>query len=357
MSEKNATVNRKYFAASNSFTGFTSYFDKIFNPSDFSHLYILKGGPGTGKSSFMKRVRDHFAHLHLDVEEIYCSSDPKSLDGIIIGNENDKIAIIDGTAPHEQGTALPGAVDDIINLGQNWDSHWLISGRDKILALNAEKKKAYSAAYKYLGIGKAAFEYIKDTHLKHFDYGSASNYALSFLKDEKTADFTKEKIRLISAFSKEGYTTLDTLDEISEECININGSELDTFLLLDTLRHSAKLNGIPIQLSPSPLCGYFCDAVYFPESKRCIKIAREKDGNLNSASFTRGIPDSEKESIKKAHELLEEAKQEAVRWFNIASDFHFRLEDIYSAAMIFEENEKSIIKTIEDIEILFDKDK
>lgn len=43
------------FAGSNSSKGFYSYFDYIINPDDAKRIYILKGGPGIGKSSFMKK--------------------------------------------------------------------------------------------------------------------------------------------------------------------------------------------------------------------------------------------------------------------------------------------------------------
>ena len=45
----------KYFLAANSCEGFYSVFDKAYLPDGEWRAYIIKGGPGTGKSSFMKR--------------------------------------------------------------------------------------------------------------------------------------------------------------------------------------------------------------------------------------------------------------------------------------------------------------
>ena len=61
MKESNRNYLRKYFAAANTYTGFISYFDTVFDPEKFSRLYVLKGGPGTGKSSFMKKIANEFA--------------------------------------------------------------------------------------------------------------------------------------------------------------------------------------------------------------------------------------------------------------------------------------------------------
>ena len=44
-----------YFAASNTGAGFVNYFDRIFLQDE--RVYILKGGPGTGKSYFLRQVQ------------------------------------------------------------------------------------------------------------------------------------------------------------------------------------------------------------------------------------------------------------------------------------------------------------
>ena len=72
---------RAYFAASNSHKGFISYFNEIFRSSQISHLYIIKGGPGTGKSRFIREIASDAEALGYDTEYYYCSSDQSSLDG------------------------------------------------------------------------------------------------------------------------------------------------------------------------------------------------------------------------------------------------------------------------------------
>ena len=49
-----------------------------------------------------------------DVEFMHCSSDPESLDGLVIPAF--KVALIDGTAPHIVDPKNPGAVDETIHL-------------------------------------------------------------------------------------------------------------------------------------------------------------------------------------------------------------------------------------------------
>ena len=46
------------FAASNSSSGFKSYYHEIFDKREHKRIYVIKGGPGTGKSRFMNEVSD-----------------------------------------------------------------------------------------------------------------------------------------------------------------------------------------------------------------------------------------------------------------------------------------------------------
>lgn len=137
-----------YFAASNSGAGFVSYYGEIFDPSRFDRLYLIKGGPGTGKSSLMRRVALEAERRGLPVRRYACSSDPDSLDGVVVG---DRFAMLDSTAPHTQDTALPGAADELVDLGRFWDAGELARARGEIAALNRRKKEAYARAYCWLG--------------------------------------------------------------------------------------------------------------------------------------------------------------------------------------------------------------
>ena len=47
---------RQCFAASNSCEGFKNYYGEVFNDTRADRLYIIKGGPGTGKSTLMKTL-------------------------------------------------------------------------------------------------------------------------------------------------------------------------------------------------------------------------------------------------------------------------------------------------------------
>ena len=148
-------MEERYFAASNSGRGFVSYFGEIFDPAHFEHIYIIKGGPGTGKSYFMRMIAEQVEKKGRKVVYYYCSSDQSSLDGITVDG---KFAILDGTAPHDTDATIPGAAEDIIDLGAFWNSSQLSTCREKIESLNSAKKRHYKRAYSYL----AAYHDISD---------------------------------------------------------------------------------------------------------------------------------------------------------------------------------------------------
>lgn len=91
-----------YFSGGNTASGFVSYYDYIFR--DLDRLYIIKGAPGTGKSKLMRDIANEAGNRNYKIEYYHCSSDPDSLDGIIIRDIS--VGVLDGTAPHVRVTSL-----------------------------------------------------------------------------------------------------------------------------------------------------------------------------------------------------------------------------------------------------------
>ena len=355
MQENRSQITKKYFAAANSYSGFVSFFDNIFDPKEFTKIFILKGGPGTGKNSFMKKIAEHFFNRGFDVEEIYCSSDPNSLDGTIISCKDKKVAIVDGTSPHTRDPKFPGAVDEIINLGANWDDLWLIGNREKIQDLSLEKSKAYSTAYTYLKIAKEAFNFIKSTKISTFNIKNAKRRSEIIIKSTISTSSKKHNIRLISAFSKNGFVSFNTIEKISDSVIKIGGDRVNAMLFLNSILNEALTLDYTIQSSPYPLSTELSEALFLPDTNIGVILSDSTDFDINSDDFSKKIGELELERIKKAEQIEEDARTEAQRWLGIACDLHFRLENIYSKAMRFEKNDDLLSTAIEDIEIIFDK--
>ena len=131
--------NFESFLGANTPQGFVSFFDELYNPYENCSAYIIKGGPGTGKSTLMKKVLSECERRGITAEKIYCSSDPDSLDGIIVPDLG--ISIADGTSPHLLEPKFPGACENIINTGEFWDKSKLRERADEIRKVREEVSK------------------------------------------------------------------------------------------------------------------------------------------------------------------------------------------------------------------------
>ena len=117
----------RYFLGANSAAGFSSHYDQILPHREGGLLRVLKGGSGCGKSTLMKKVAAHALQLGFSVRYIHCSSDPDSLDGILIPAAG--YAVVDGTAPHVVEPELCGCGERYVDLSSIGDEDSLISCR------------------------------------------------------------------------------------------------------------------------------------------------------------------------------------------------------------------------------------
>ncbi|MBO8170663.1 MAG: hypothetical protein H0Z33_02110 [Bacillaceae bacterium] len=88
-------IRRRFFGALTP-AGFNHYIDNL--TSQCSRRFIIKGRPGTGKSTMMKKIVSEAEKRNFDLEVYHCGFDPQSLDMVVVPEL--KVAVLDGTAPH-----------------------------------------------------------------------------------------------------------------------------------------------------------------------------------------------------------------------------------------------------------------
>lgn len=137
-----------FYLGANSPNGFYSLYDQLIDPAQAEDIFILKGGPGCGKSSLMRRVGHAMEERGLSVEYIACSGDPDSLDAVLIPAL--KTALVDGTAPHVVEPKFPGVVERYLNLGACYRRDGLRPLRREILSCMSGYQGCYSRAYRCL---------------------------------------------------------------------------------------------------------------------------------------------------------------------------------------------------------------
>ena len=172
----------KLFPGGNTSRGFYSFYDHIIE-KDANHIFILKGGPGVGKSTFMRKIGEEMLARGYDLEFHCCSSDNGSLDGICIPAIG--VAMLDGTAPHVVDPKNPGAVDEIIHLGDHWNDRGIRGNKKEILAVNREVGRLFKHAYAYLAGAKLFLDEVESyyTESDAFNVGTF-NKMVADLADE-----------------------------------------------------------------------------------------------------------------------------------------------------------------------------
>ena len=335
---------RKYFAAANGYTGFRSYFDRIFDSRKFDGIYVLKGGPGTGKSTLMKNIAKESIKRGYLYEEIYCSSDPSSLDGVTVESEKGHFAILDGTAPHERDAVFPGAIDYIVNLGESFIIEILKARRDEILSLCESKRREYKAAYEVLHSAERVNSRIKGLLKASLKTATASSLLLRERRSEDASN-PQGKVMLKRAFCKRGYYELEDFIYDGER-VKISGDYDKSLILLNfmhnNLRQTCRL------VSYDPLDEGMCDAFFDGHSTVFASNGKiDSDSQIDAEEFF-----TEPQSKEETDTLLcarEDLLGLATKHFLIASTIHAELESIYSSAMNFDHNATLLEKIINNI--------
>lgn len=189
----------KFFLGSNTKRGFVPLFGQLKDPKNDYRFYILKGGPGSGKSTLMKRIaktleeNDHF------IEYMPCASDPESLDAIY--DHDAQIAIVDGTAPHTLDPDYPGAYDMIINLGEAWASDTIQQNKNKIIELSYDISKCHQMATACIKSAAALLDCNRETAKSYVNQSAVKILVQKIVENLYDTEPGQESFRLLSAVS------------------------------------------------------------------------------------------------------------------------------------------------------------
>lgn len=341
-------LNLSYFAACNSENGFVNFFPKVFD-DNLDKKYIIKGGPGTGKSHFMKKVAQQAASNGYSVERIYCSSDPLSLDGIICRKSDGSysFAMVDGTAPHVMEMDLPGARDEMIQLGEFWRSEQLISEREQIQRISLERKKAYGRLYhwlKALGECKTIQGEILSGCLREEKMTAFAKRLVAKRSEEERGE---EKAIFTDGIGMEGFTHISMLEDNASLIYCIRDCGGIAYRLTKAIYEQAKLVGKDMIVAYDPLQPEKITGIFFKNAKILYLVRGEKTDlseygvDAHVISMKRFLHadcyrqmHADVRAVQKCASLLEERILEQL---DRIKALHFSLEAIYSAAMRFDD--------------------
>ena len=153
---------KHYFLGANGPKGFVSLYREFCSPDSGNFLWVIKGGPG------------------LDVEYVLCSSDPDSLDGVLIPQWH--VGYADGTAPHVLDVSFPAAAGAYLDLGQFYDIDAIRPELPRLRALTEKNQALYREAYCALREAKAVHDEIEAVYNPHVDFAAVNALAQAHIE-------------------------------------------------------------------------------------------------------------------------------------------------------------------------------
>lgn len=339
---------RNYYAGGNTARGFHNLFES--NLQGLDRLFILKGGPGTGKSSMMKSIGKEYLERGYDVELVHCSSDNDSIDGVIIPAL--KIGVVDGTAPHVIEPKAPGAVEEYVNLGSAWDSQKLAEHKETIQQITSQISASFQKAYSLFGEALKIHDEWEKIYIENMDFAKANELTQEliqkFFGEESLEKKSDVRHRFLGAATPKGAVDyiLNLTDDVADRYFIKGRPGSGKSTMLKKLAAVAEQKGFDVEIYH---CGFdpnSLDMVLLRELGIAIfdstaphEYFPQREGDRIIDVYERAIAP---ETDEKYAEQLQEIKQrysnkmtEATAFLAKAKDLHDHLESFYIDAMDF----------------------
>ena len=262
------TIPCRWFMGCNSQNGFYSLFGQFTRPEEGWRCILIKGGPGTGKSTLMKRVIKLALQRGQPVEEIHCSSDAASLDGVILPRQ--RTVLLDATPPHALEPQFPGAVEQPFSLCGCWDEELLFTRREEIVRLGREISGLHWQAVRYLSGAGALLGEVRRLAAETLNWEKIEHY-VQRLAARELPDRGKpgsEALRLLSAVTDRSVILFhETISTLCERVICLEDPcGAAAAALLPRLRDEAVARGYHVISCPCPLSPEKLDHLLIPEA-------------------------------------------------------------------------------------------
>jgi len=338
-----------FFFGANNKSGYCSLYSKLYNPYETGNHIILKGGPGTGKSTLMKKLATKLYNGGYYVEQGFCSADPNSLDVVLAPEIG--FSIFDGTAPHTFDPTMPGVSEHIIDLSVAWDKDYLKKHSEEIGELTKLNKSFHTKVADFLKV--ASFFESQSVLLcnRFLDREKLERYVLRLASREipaqKGVEKGKEHTRFLSAVTPDGVVVQhDSVVALAEKIITIHDEYgIAAPYIASYIGDYALENGYDVYKCYCPLFPQFkVEHIIIPQLS--LAIFTENNYHQSIDEVSKRIHASrfflKDESIKHQEKLAfykkakKEFVDEAVRKLSLALDTHNRLEEYYIKATDFD---------------------
>ena len=335
-----------FFLGANSGKGFYSFYDSFADTEGGDFIWLIKGGPGCGKSSFMRRIGKAAREAGLDAEYIRCSGDPDSLDGVFIPQKH--LGYMDATAPHRMDCLLPAARDSYLDLGAFYDVDALRRHRTRLADLNQSYKAQYGHSYSLLAAAGNLDSSVLCSPAAEADRSAVRKRAAAAAQREfgrPTGKIGREMHRFISAISCRGLMRLEeTATALCDRILALDDELGLADCYLQVLRCEAAARGLDAVICHDPLVPHKLEALLLPELRLGFIAKRplfSNDENYDrSIRLDAMVPREQvlpiRKKLRAAGKLKAALLNEAVEALKEAKAMHDDIEAIYNPHVDFD---------------------
>lgn len=354
---------KKMFPGAVTSQGFYSFYHYMIQ-QNAKHIFILKGGPGVGKSTFMKKIGQTMLDRGYDIEYHCCSSDNGSVDGVVIPNL--KIALLDGTAPHIVDPKNPGAVDEIVNLGDYWDEAMIKQSRNEITSCNLKVSGYFQRAYFALQEAKIALDEWKYYTKSYQDWVKINKMTLRIeneIFNTPAREHGNERHLFAWGHTPQGKTQyIDTLLYDTDTLYTLIGQPgIGKSTFLARIAERASTYGLNVEYYHSTLDPARLDLIILPDLRMSFVINSEPysytsnfDGKIITLDFETSLNMAQLmadcgEELRDCQARVDQHITRARKHSEKAKATHDLLETYYVPAMNFSDMQKKLDSILERI--------
>lgn len=241
-----------FFLGANSCRGFSSLYDGL-KDGQLDDLMILKGGPGCGKSTFMRQIAKRCEQAGEVVDYIHCSGDPQSLDGIIVPGR--RIGIVDGTSPHVVEPTYAIVRERYVDFSRFYDLDRVKTQKESAVLYYKQYQECYRDTYRIL----RAFNALETERRKLLDAHTDTKQAARRLNDilkgvANNAETGKTAEIFLGGLTHEGAVCrYDTADALCKQIYEIVDPYGMADVLLSDMARAMEMTGEKVVICRDPL--------------------------------------------------------------------------------------------------------
>ncbi len=338
--------SEQFFLGANTPNGFFSLFNELYNPYGEWQMYIIKGGPGTGKSTIMKDIAKTAEEKGFLAQRIPCSSDPYSLDAVIIPEL--KTAIADGTSPHTIEPVFPGVCENTIDLSICWNKNKLKENASKIKMIATTNSAAHKKCVKFMKAASLLEDEIKKYTYTSVDFDKIERFSKricdTYFKQKLDKDEAANiSLRFLTALTPIGiHFITDYLENDCETVITVRDNIEIAELIINKIKNTASDKKYDMIVCNCPLGAKTkTEHIIFPELSLAFTTSNEYHsfkGNkviLTSRFTDRGVILKYRNTVNFLKRAKREMINEALEALKSAKSAHDILESYYIDAMDF----------------------